>query len=218
VIDTILIQFGGVVVQSLDRIIIQQINSIKGSHISRFVELEISSICESLKIGKITEEEFYKKVTHSASIEMDKPGFLELVISGSKSPEGIQDFLRLLKRYFSIWMTVDFPEEYFWAIIQRHQISELSSGVNFIHLPKERLDLTSSAVLQKQLKIQSDPLIIEPDCKLAMKYVRKGMQVSHFIDCHRSVRELALRKLIPLEDENRFSPWRNNETRSSNLS
>jgi hypothetical protein len=94
---------------------------------------------------------------------------------------------------------------------QTPQIFEGSSGVNFLYLLQRSLDLSNVALLKNQQKAPSGPLIIEPDCKRELDHIRKGVQVIHMTDSNRTVQELTLRKRISAKDENRFSPWRNNE-------
>ncbi|NPV78016.1 MAG: hypothetical protein HPY59_16770 [Anaerolineae bacterium] len=106
----------------------------------------------------------------------------------------------LKKRGIPLWLMVDYPKEW---------VSQMATSSNLLRYfkPEKRIwfsgisgskEISSlPGVLQDMAQLQlSDLLVIDPDIRRAMSFVRAGVQCIHFVNAAQTKRELVFRKLL----------------------
>ncbi len=192
---------GGIFAQDFEDFVFSQIERYVGKTGAINRREILSDWAPRLQKGEANLHTLFSYLSTLVTPELDVPPPESLLVPSLAENVEIYDLLSSLeKRGYPLWLVVDYPKEWvsqmahfsdllcYFKPEKRIWFSEISGSGENPSLPGALQDLA-------QLP-WPDVLMVDPDARRAMSFVRAGVQCIHFVNAAQTKRELVFRNLL----------------------
>jgi hypothetical protein len=193
--------FGGVLVQPLPDLLLQEIFGQPIESVKPQTRLDLRALAQDLAIGRIDSRGYCQEAIRICQSDLREEDLATGVIRDCVLQASILEAIDRLPVRYERWLIVDYPQDWFYPIDDRMSL--------LTRFPDEYILFTSNCgltrfvpdifyqIIQRSNLPMEECMIVDGVTARAIEAVRHGLSSTIFVDARRLERDFELRKLIP---------------------